>query len=270
MARRRASPRWWDLLNSRVANLMRPVLGEALWKLFVLHATNQYKQRFLAAFDHDVLACVGRRDGTPCPKGFAVCLRSVSAYDLLEELHLDHEQDVLVTCDMWRRALPAAPDDGDDGVKGGLLCHLFFGVSDSRAASASAAARRAGGSRATTRVLPRAPPATLHQCAQRGPLAAKAEMLRIRIVAPPRDETLEEASPGREPRRATGTSIHEGPVPRLCCDVWCGEVGVRAGIVAWCGVCVVRRSDEPRARAMLMPHGTSAVRFGLWSSYLHS
>ena len=131
MARRRASQRWWDLLHSRVANLMRPVLGEALWKLFVLHATNQYKQRFLAAFDHDVLACVGRRDGTPCPKGFAVCLRSVSAYDLLEELHLDHEQDVRVTCDMWRRALPADPDDWDDGVKGGLLCHLLFGVSDS-------------------------------------------------------------------------------------------------------------------------------------------
>ena len=135
---------------------------------------NQYKQRFLAAFDHDVLACVGRRDGTPCPKGFAVCLRSVSAYDLLEELHLDHEQDVRVTCDMWRRALPAAPDDWDDGVKGGLLCQLLFlGLALWRALRPLSL--RPAAPVAVGRLLPRAAPATLHQCAQRGPLAAKAE-----------------------------------------------------------------------------------------------
>ena len=101
--------------------------------MFKIHATNQYREAFLSAFDPDTLRCVGRRDGTPCPKGFAVCLRTASAYDLLEELHLDHEQDVRVTCDMWRRALPADPVDWDDGVKGGLLCHLLFGVKDSPA-----------------------------------------------------------------------------------------------------------------------------------------
>ena len=131
MARRRASQRWWDLLHSRVANLMRPVLGEALWKLFVRHATNQYKIKFLSVFDAATVGCVGKRDGTPCPKHFKVDLQSPSAYDLLEELHLDHEQDVRVTCDMWTRALPTDPDDWDDGVRGGLLCHLLFGVTES-------------------------------------------------------------------------------------------------------------------------------------------
>ena len=80
---------------------MRPILGEELWALFVLHANNHYKERFLAAFDHDVLACVGRRDGTPCTKGFAVCLRSASAYDLLEELHYPRPQ--TARCDMLQQ-----------------------------------------------------------------------------------------------------------------------------------------------------------------------
>merc|ERR1712139_759776 len=88
---------------------------------------------FLSVFDAATLGCVGKRDGTPCPKHFKVDLQSPSAYDLLERLHLDHEQDVRVTCDMWRRAHPAhgaaAWDDGD----GGLLCHLLFGVRDSAA-----------------------------------------------------------------------------------------------------------------------------------------
>ena len=56
------------MLHSRIAKLLRPVLevGEQLWALFVLYANNHYKERFLAAFDHDVLspawaAAMGRR-----------------------------------------------------------------------------------------------------------------------------------------------------------------------------------------------------------------
>jgi hypothetical protein len=47
----------------------------------------------------------------------------------LGELHLDHEQDLVVTCDMWVRALapaPRAPATWDDGVDVALLCHLLF------------------------------------------------------------------------------------------------------------------------------------------------
>jgi len=38
------------------------------------------------------------------------------------ELHLDHEQDLVVTCDMWLQALavlPHAPATWDDGVDAG-------------------------------------------------------------------------------------------------------------------------------------------------------
>ena len=33
-----------------------------------------------------------------------------------------------MTCDMWKAALPPSPAAWDDGVDGGLLCHLLFGV----------------------------------------------------------------------------------------------------------------------------------------------
>ena len=46
----------------------------------------------------------------------------------LEHLHLDHEQDLLITCDMWKRAAPDTPSSWDDGIHRGLLCHLLFGV----------------------------------------------------------------------------------------------------------------------------------------------
>ena len=65
----------------------------------------------------------------------------------LGELHLDHEQDLVVTCDMWVQALAALPRTWDDGVDGTLLFHLLFsGARDDPAAKgrrrcASVAAR---------------------------------------------------------------------------------------------------------------------------------
>ena len=35
---------------------------------------------------------------------------------------------MLITCDMWKRALPPTPRAWDDGVDRDLLCHLLFGV----------------------------------------------------------------------------------------------------------------------------------------------
>ena len=49
---------------------------------------------------------------------------------MLYRLHLDHEQDLQITCDMWRSALPASPTSWDDGIDGRLLCHLLLGVED--------------------------------------------------------------------------------------------------------------------------------------------
>ena len=129
IAVRRGGQRWSSLVSaptSRVARIMRPVLGEALWRRFVLYANAYYKDAFVAAFDGPLLACVGRGD-TPCPRAFQIDL-SVSA-DGLQHLHLDHEQDLQVTCDMWKEAWQVGPRQAwHDGVDRDLLCHLLFGV----------------------------------------------------------------------------------------------------------------------------------------------
>ena len=108
--------------------MMRPALGAAHWAAFIAHATVRHKEAFIDAFAPRVLCCVGDTAGAPCPHRFVVDLGAPDAGAKLERLHLDHEQDVQVTCDMWRRALPASPRVWDDGVDGALLCHLLFGV----------------------------------------------------------------------------------------------------------------------------------------------
>ena len=61
----------------------------------------------------------GAPAGGACPRNFCVDLTSARAYATLGELHLDHEQDLVVMCDMWVQALaallraPAMWDDGD-------------------------------------------------------------------------------------------------------------------------------------------------------------
>ena len=66
--------------------------------------------------------------------------RASDAFTQLRLLHLDHEQDAVVTCDLWKRAMPSSPIAWDDGVEGGLLCHLLFSVTakrDSRSGDAA-------------------------------------------------------------------------------------------------------------------------------------
>ena len=136
LSRRRAGQRWSALVSapaSRVSMLIRPVLGDDLWFDFLGHATEYYKPAFLDAFDPPsrVLRCVGQCDGSACPHDFHVLLSSPCTAAKLEHLHLDHEQDVQITCDMWKCALAEArPAKWDDGIDAGLLCHLLFGVRD--------------------------------------------------------------------------------------------------------------------------------------------
>ena len=135
VARRRAGQRWSALVtapSSRVAKVMHPVLGDVHWRDFLAHATAHYKEPFLAAFDPPsrALRCVGRADGAACPHAFEVDFASPLAVERLERLHVDHEQDVQVTCDMWRAARPSAAASWDDGIDGALLCHLLFGVDE--------------------------------------------------------------------------------------------------------------------------------------------
>lgn len=132
VARKCAQQRWSALLT-HIARDVRPALGDMLWADFVTHAEAHYKAKFVAAFRKPVLRCVGTNHGAPCPQAFEVDLTTPRTFADLELLHLDHEQDVVVTCDMWVRAialLPHRPGWWDNGVDGGLLCHLLFGVCD--------------------------------------------------------------------------------------------------------------------------------------------
>ena len=128
MARKRAQQRWSALL-ARIAKQMR--LDAPLWADFVAHANATYKAAFVAAFAVPRIVCVGPSDGGPC--GFHVDLASADAFRTLGLMHLDHEQDLVITCDMWKRALPAQPTAWDAGVDRALLGHLLFGVADDAA-----------------------------------------------------------------------------------------------------------------------------------------
>ena len=76
-----------------------------------------------------LLRCVGECDGGPWPRGFVVDLGSRRAADKLRYLELDHEHDLQVTCDLWRRQLPADFTSWWDRVRDpSMLCHLLFGV----------------------------------------------------------------------------------------------------------------------------------------------
>ena len=130
VARKRAQQRWSALL-SRIGEVVRPALGDVLWADFVAHAEARYKETFVAAFRKPVLRCVGTNHGAPCPLAFEVDLTTPRTFVALEHLHLDHEQDVAITCDMWVRAiaaLPHGPNSWSHSVDGALLCHLLFGV----------------------------------------------------------------------------------------------------------------------------------------------
>ena len=95
--------------SSRIARIMRPVLDEACWAAFVAHANAHYRAAFLAAFNGPLLRCVGRVSGAPCPRDATVDLSAPDAANWLAHLHLDHEQDLQITCDMWKAALPPSP-----------------------------------------------------------------------------------------------------------------------------------------------------------------
>ena len=132
MARKRAQQRWSALL-SRIAKRVR--LGSAQWAAFVAHANARYKPSFVAAFEKPLcLECVGPVGGSPC--GFLVDMMSRTAFASLNLLHLDHEQDLAVTCDMWNRARPPDSAVWHEGVDRDLLCHLLFGVAPDAARGA--------------------------------------------------------------------------------------------------------------------------------------
>ena len=61
------------------------------------HANAYYKDAFVSAFREPILRCVGPPHGGACPHNFRVDVTCARAYTTLCELHLDHEQDVVVT-----------------------------------------------------------------------------------------------------------------------------------------------------------------------------
>jgi hypothetical protein len=96
VARKRAQQCWSGLLE-RIAKQARATLGDELWADFVAHANACDKD----AFCKPILRCVPPPHGDACPRNFSIDVTCAGAYVTLGELHLDHEQDLVVTCDMW-------------------------------------------------------------------------------------------------------------------------------------------------------------------------
>ena len=48
----------------------------------------------------------------------------------LENFHMDHTHDAAHICQVWSDALPLEPTSWDEGICGGLLAQLLFGVDD--------------------------------------------------------------------------------------------------------------------------------------------
>ena len=130
---RRGKQRWSALVSaptSRLAKMMRPLLGDTTWSAFVSHANKHYKAAYVDAFDNSVLRCVGPMDGGECPHAFEVNFNAPNAAEKMASLHLDHERPVHITCAWWAAQLPKHVNGWADGTDGGELCHALFGVKD--------------------------------------------------------------------------------------------------------------------------------------------
>ena len=86
---------------------MRATLGDALWSNIIAHANTCKEDAFSSAFPKPVLRCVGPPQAARAHATSASTRQVRRAYATLGELHLDHEQDLVVTCDMWVQALAA-------------------------------------------------------------------------------------------------------------------------------------------------------------------
>ena len=140
LCRNRATKRWSTLLTQTKSRIgyncgMRKRLGEIHWAAFVTYAEANHKEAFCRALSpaSGVLRCEGSIEGTPCPKGFCIDLKSLSVDECGNELpglHMDHTHDIKHVCKIWSQALPEDPQSWDDGVCGPLVAHLLFGVED--------------------------------------------------------------------------------------------------------------------------------------------
>jgi len=115
-----------ERVTAPTSRIMCPALGNAHWAALIAHANAHHRAAFLSVFTAPVLRCVGCVNGTPCPNDIAIDLAALDAPDALAHLH--HEQELQVTCDMWRAALPLTPLAWDDGHDSSVQCDLTFGV----------------------------------------------------------------------------------------------------------------------------------------------
>jgi hypothetical protein len=113
---------------------MRKRLGEIHCAAFVKFAETTHKEACQVLTPASgVLRCEGRIEGTPCPEGFCIDLKSLSVVECGNELpglHMDHTHDTKHVCKIWSQALPDHPQSWDDGICGPLVAYLLFGIED--------------------------------------------------------------------------------------------------------------------------------------------
>jgi hypothetical protein len=115
LCRYRATKRWRTLLTQNKSRIgykayncgMRKRLAAILWAAFVEYAEEKHEEAFWRALNPALipassdLRCEGRIEGTPCPKGFCIGLKSLSVDECgneLRGLHMDHTHDIKHVC----------------------------------------------------------------------------------------------------------------------------------------------------------------------------
>lgn len=119
--RRCAQKRWSTLLHRiAVRNKMKETLGVKLWKQFVQDARIESYKRFIQRFEpvDGQLHCSGFLDkgiSKQCPHSFKVHFEQ---YSMLKSLHLDHEFDLKMICQIWKeRIVPGSTANHEAQVR---------------------------------------------------------------------------------------------------------------------------------------------------------
>ena len=120
--------------TSRLAKMMRPLLGDTTWSAFVSHANKHYKAAYVGAFDNSVLCCVGPMDGGECPHAFEVNFNPPNAAEKMASAQAytstTSAPSTSLACGGRRSSRSMIVNGWAGGIDGGELCHALFGVKD--------------------------------------------------------------------------------------------------------------------------------------------
>ena len=128
---RKCAQKRWSGLISRIgkSNHMMTFLGPRLWGKFKTYCKENFYATFIRRFrlGKGRLKCCGPIDNIKCPERYRISLKNQNYADKMSKLHLDHEVDLVLVCDTWRKLLALAPTTWHENVQLHNLCDLLVG-----------------------------------------------------------------------------------------------------------------------------------------------